>query len=121
MPDVLDTEDPLQAYQREVSKVPPIDAAEEARCIEQIRASDEMADAARKRLVEAHLGCVIALAKVYETDRIHILHLIEQGNKGLMAAVKDLGQLDTGTFWEFAKPVVQSSLHDLVLSKNSQK
>ncbi|MDQ2840370.1 MAG: hypothetical protein M3Y72_04885 [Acidobacteriota bacterium] len=113
MPDVMNPEDPLYVYQTEVSKVPPLNVAEEAKCVEHIRASDGMANCARKRLVEAHLDRVIALAKVYHNSGTHILDLIEQGNEGLIAAVADLGQFKTGAFWEFAKPFVERSLKDL--------
>jgi sigma-70-like protein len=56
MSDALDSEDPLAVYQREVGKVPTLDAAEEARCVEHVRTSDEMADAARRRLDARKLG-----------------------------------------------------------------
>ena len=122
MPDLLETEDPLEVYQREVSKVPPLDAAEEARGLEHIRASDEVADLARERLVGAHLHRVVALAKVHDSERIHILELIEQGNRGLIAAVKESGQCRiASTCWDFAKTFVENSLRDLVVSRTSSR
>jgi hypothetical protein len=46
-----------------------------------------MAEVARTRLVEANLSHVISVAEIYRTDRVHILDLIEQGNKGLLVGV----------------------------------
>lgn len=102
-------------YEREVSKVPPLDAAEEATCVAHIRASDRMADVACQRLVEAHLNRVIALAKVYHNDRVHLLDLIERGNSGLIAAAASLGHVDAGTFWDFARPFVERSLKEFTV------
>lgn len=118
MTDVLKTDDPLHVYEREVSKVHPLDSAEEAKCLAHMRASDQMADTARNRLVEAHLGRVIALAKTYENGRIHLLELVECGNAALMAAAEDLVHFDHGAFWDFAKPFVERSLENVFVSRS---
>jgi RNA polymerase primary sigma factor len=79
--DVPYTEEPLQVYLREIGRVPALDEAEELRCLEPVRASDEMADAARRRLVEANLHRVVSLAEAHRIDSVHILDLIQAGNK----------------------------------------
>ena len=112
---LLDSEDPLQVYVREVSRVPPLDAIEEAACLEHLRAADERADDARRRLLEAHLHLVITVAGRYRNDRVHILDLIEQGNKGLIHALDSLGECTEGSapFWSYAEPFVERSIAEV--------
>lgn len=114
MSDALYSEDPFEVYRREVGKIPPLDAAEEARCMEHVQASDEMASAAQRRLVEANLYRVIVLAELYQNDRIHIFDLIEQESNGLLATVDELSKLADGPFWEFASGFVKRSLENSI-------
>ena len=85
------SDDPLQVYLSAFSEVPPLEKSEETACIDHVRAGDEMADMARKRLVEANLHLVVSRAEHYRHGNIHILDLIEQGNAGLLLAVQGLG------------------------------
>ena len=57
-----------------------MERAEEIACIEHVRAADDMAEAAQKRLVEANLELVVSLAERHRSERIHILDLIQKGN-----------------------------------------
>ncbi len=108
--EALYSDDPLRVYLREVGKVPPMDPDEEIKCIEHARASDELGEAARTRLVEAHLGQVVSLAEVSQTGRIHILDLIEEGNKGLIQAAEKLNSCTQDSFWPFARVFVERAI-----------
>lgn len=77
-------------YLRELSRVPPLDHEEEIACIRHIKSGDELAQQSARRLMEAHLKLVIALADPYQSEQIHILDLIEQGNAGLLQAIERL-------------------------------
>ena len=108
--EVLYSDDPLRVYLTEVGKVPSMDRDEEIKCIEHARASDQLGEAARTRLVEAHLRHVVSLAEVSQTDRIHILDLIEQGNNGLLEAVDKLNSCTQDSFWPFARVFVERAI-----------
>ena len=118
--DVLYSDDPLEVYFREVNKVHPLDAVEEAQCVKLARASGNVANAARTRLLEANLHHVIATAEL-KNDRAYILDLIEQGNAGLIAALNNLGQFTDGPFWEFARAFVEHAIDQAADSSASEK
>ncbi len=103
------SDDPLQVYLREIRRVPPLDPAEEMACIAHILARDEMAEAARTRLVESHLELVVSLAEPYRSEQHHLLELIEKGNEGLLRAVEALSGYP-GSFSAHATPFIQSAL-----------
>ena len=81
------TDDPEGLYLSEVQKVPPLGPDEEVRCLHHVRAGDEQAEAARKRLVEANLHLVASIAERYRNDHIHFLDLIVKGNEGLLSSM----------------------------------
>ncbi len=56
---ILYSEDPLEVYLWELTRIPAPDRSEEIRCMEHVRASDQLAQAARMRLVEANLHLVV--------------------------------------------------------------
>ena len=84
-------DDPVRVYLAEVRKIPPLSRDEEIRCVQDIAAGDQQAESAEKRLVEANLHLVVSIAERYRNDRIHILDLIQQGNDGLMGALRTFG------------------------------
>jgi DNA-directed RNA polymerase sigma subunit (sigma70/sigma32) len=84
------TDDPMEVYLKELRRIPPMDRAEEIACMEHVRAGNEMAEAATKRLVEANLSLVVTLAEHHRSEHVHILDLIVKGNEGLLHAVEDL-------------------------------
>lgn len=78
--------DPLQRYLAEVRQHPVLNREEEHRLAVAFRDLDDL-DAAQK-LVLANLRNVVHLAFQYKKTPISILDLIQEGNLGLMAAVK---------------------------------
>jgi RNA polymerase primary sigma factor len=108
--EALYSDDPLRVYLREVGKVPSMDRDEEIKCIEHARASGQLGEAERTRLVEAHLHHVVSLAEVSQTGRIYILDLIEQGNNGLLEAVDKLNTCTQDSFWPFARVFVERAI-----------
>jgi RNA polymerase primary sigma factor len=82
--DVLD--DSLDYYLRELATVPVLTSEGEmdlAKCIER-GGSD--AEAAINDLLEANLWLVVAIAKRFPNENIHILDLIQEGNTALLNA-----------------------------------
>lgn len=112
------SEDPLDVYLRLLSTVPVLDRAEEARCVEHVRASDQLAEASRTRLVEANLHLVVSTAQSCQDDRHHILDLIEKGNAGLIAAANSLTEQRPDSFADYAKPFIERAVAEAVASDN---
>lgn len=106
------SDDPLHAYLAELSRIPPIDESEEITCVQHVNAEDEMAEACRKRLVEANLNLVVMLAERHRDEEVHILDLIEKGNVGLLRATQKPVDCPTGSFVTHAIRFIESALRD---------
>jgi RNA polymerase sigma-32 factor len=78
--------DPLQAYMAEVVKHPLLTREEEVALAEKFRATGDVK--AAYRLVASNLRLVVKLAHEYHRNPIQLLDLIQEGNVGLMQAVK---------------------------------
>ncbi len=78
--------DPLAAYLREVQKHPLLTAEETQSLAQDFVATQDAAKAAR--LVTANLRLVVKIAYEYRRAYKNILDLIQEGNIGLMQAVK---------------------------------
>ncbi|MGK4009087.1 RNA polymerase factor sigma-32 [Sorangium sp. So ce1036] len=82
----LSRTDPLQAYLREVQRHPLLTADEEKELTIKYAKTQDVATAAR--LVTANLRLVVKLAYEYRRAYKNIMDLIQEGNIGLMQAVK---------------------------------
>ncbi|AGP42190.1 RNA polymerase factor sigma-32 [Sorangium cellulosum] len=82
----LSRTDPLQAYLREVQRHPLLTADEEKELTIKYSKTQDVATAAR--LVTANLRLVVKLAYEYRRAYKNIMDLIQEGNIGLMQAVK---------------------------------
>lgn len=82
----LETVDPFRRYVQEISQYPFLSAHEEKELAERFRHTGDK-EAARK-LVTAHLRLVVKIALEYRTAYGNLLDLVQEGNLGLMRAVK---------------------------------
>ncbi len=78
--------DPLRAYMAEVSRHPVLSREEEHALAVRYRDTGDV-DAAY-RLVASNLRLVVKIANEYRRSAFHLLDLIQEGNMGLMQAVK---------------------------------
>lgn len=78
--------DPLRQYMAEVQKYPLLTDEEERNLAELFRETGDV-EAARK-LVQSHLRLVVKIAMDYRSAYYNMLDLIQEGNVGLMVAVK---------------------------------
>ena len=109
--ETLYSDDPVQVYLTEVSKVPPLSRDEEIRCVQHVRAGDEQAEAAERRLVEANLPLVVSIAERYRNlGSVHMLDLIEQGNEGLLQAVQAFRDSSEDEFATYATPHIELAI-----------
>jgi len=78
--------DPMSAYMAEVQRHPLLPREEEERLARLYRSSGDLDAAAR--LVSANLRLVVKLAHEYHRNPLSLLDLVQEGNIGLMQAVK---------------------------------
>jgi len=83
----------LGMYLDEIRRIKLLDAAEEHALAVRVRAGDAEAE---RHLIEANLRLVISLAKRYVNRGLSLLDLIEEGNVGLLHAVRKFDP-DRGT------------------------
>ena len=79
--------DPLQRYLAEVRRHPLLDAGEEHELA--VRWKEEGDRAAAARLVTANLRLVVMIARQYQQAFRNLLDLVQEGNIGLLEAVKN--------------------------------
>ena len=85
VPDGVSIEDPVRMYLKEIGKVPLLSAEEEIELAKRMELGDQEA---KKRLAEANLRLVVSIAKRYVGRGMLFLHLIQEGNLGLIKAVE---------------------------------
>ena len=79
------TSDPVRMYLREIGKVPLLTYEEEQELAKRISEGDEEAE---QKMTEANLRLVVSIAKRYVGRGMQLLDLIQEGNLGLLKAVK---------------------------------
>ncbi|AGC47757.1 RNA polymerase sigma-E factor [Myxococcus stipitatus DSM 14675] len=82
----LSNRDPLQAYMAEVQRHPLLSREEELALSRQYRDTQDVRTA--YRLVASNLRLVVKLAHEYHRNPLSLLDLVQEGNIGLMQAVK---------------------------------
>ncbi len=82
----LERADPLRAYMAEVQRHPLLTREQETALARRYRSTGDLVAAAQ--LVSANLRLVVKLAHEYQRNPIALLDLIQEGNIGLMQAVK---------------------------------
>jgi len=77
--------DPTRLYLNEIGVSPLLTASEEVKFARRIKNGDE---SARHRMIESNLRLVVKIARRYINRELPLLDLIEEGNLGLIHAVK---------------------------------
>lgn len=109
-PDFLDREEfqgrddlaPVRMYLREVLTVPRLVPHDEKNLARQAKLGGHDGEEAAKRLIEANLWVVVATARHYLNRGLSFIDLIQEGNIGLMRAVKEYNHLREYTFLTYA-------------------
>ena len=107
-----DEDEPIKLYMKDIGKVPLLDAEEETKLAKQASLGDEEA---RKRLAEANLRLVVSVAKHYNGCGLALLDLIQEGNIGLMKAVKRFNPNNGARLVTFAMTWIKSEIQEYVL------
>ncbi|MDH4108476.1 MAG: RNA polymerase sigma factor RpoH [Gammaproteobacteria bacterium] len=103
----------LEAYIQAVSAIPVLEKEEEQALARRFREQDDL-DAARK-LVLAHLRFVVHIAKGYTGYGLPLADLVQEGNVGLMKAVKRFDPDYDVRLVSFAVHWIRAEIHEFVL------
>ena len=103
----------FDAYIERVSRVPVLSREEEQQLARRFREHDDL-DAARK-LVLSHLRFVVHIARGYNGYGLPIGDLVQEGNVGLMKAVKRFDPTVGVRLVSFAVHWIRAEIHEYVL------
>src|SRR5438067_2438336 len=108
-----DPDDPVTMYIREASNVEPLTKEEETNLFRRLaRVGDwgEERENVARRLVESQLALVASIAQKYWASGVPMLDLIEEGNIGLMDAVRSFAEKPIGNFTAHAAACIEEAI-----------
>ncbi|MFC3908985.1 RNA polymerase sigma factor RpoH [Legionella dresdenensis] len=103
----------LDAYIHYVNQIPMLSAEEETACAERFRNEGDLESA--RQLVLAHLRYVVRVARGYLGYGLPLNDLIQEGNIGLMKAVKRFDPAMGVRLVSFAVHWIKAEIHEFVL------
>lgn len=103
----------LQAYIRAVQALPLLSAEEERDCAERLRKENDLQ--AASRLVLSHLRVVVAIARQYAGYGLAQSDLIQEGNVGLMKAVRRYDPSHGTRLVTYAMHWIKAEIHEFIL------
>lgn len=103
----------LEAYIRRVNTIPILSINEEVALAIQYREKGDLE--AAKKLVMAHLRFVVKVARSYLGYGLHLADLIQEGNIGLMKAVKRFDPKKGARLVSFAIHWIKAEIHEFIL------
>jgi RNA polymerase sigma-32 factor len=103
----------FEAYAQRVSQIPVLDREQEQQLATRFRQDNDL-DAARK-LVVSHLRFVMHIARGYAGYGLPMGDLVQEGNVGLMKAVKRYDPTQGVRLVSFAVHWIRAEIHDYVL------
>jgi len=103
----------LDAYLERVSRVPVLTREEERALAERFRSHNDLA--AARQLVLSHLRFVVHIARGYSGYGLPVGDLIQEGNVGLMKAVKRFDPSLNVRLVSFAVHWIRAEIHEYVL------
>jgi DNA-directed RNA polymerase sigma subunit (sigma70/sigma32) len=108
-----DPNDPVAAYIGEVASVKPLAKDEEARLFRKLGGSgdwDDTRENVARRLIESHLAQVVSIAQEHSASGVPMLDLIQEGNLGLMNAVRSFAERPIGDFTDYAAASIDDAI-----------
>jgi RNA polymerase sigma-32 factor len=103
----------LDAYLERVSRIPVLSRDEERALAERFRKDEDLA--AARQLVLSHLRFVVHIARGYSGYGLPVGDLIQEGNVGLMKAVKRFDPSVNVRLVSFAVHWIRAEIHEYVL------
>lgn len=115
----LSDDDPLKFYLRELATVQPLTSDEATGLLKQIRSGGDRIEHAERRLIEANLSLVVAIAERFLSHGYPMLDLIQKGNEGLLLALKSFTGESSDKFSAYAASCIESALSKAVSESQS--
>jgi RNA polymerase primary sigma factor len=115
-----DPNDPVAVYILEASKVEPLSKMEETKLFRQLGHwgdFDEYRENVARKLIESQLMLVVSIAQKHAAAGVPMLDLIQEGNIGLMNAVRSFAERPVGDFTEHATACVEDAIKALAKSR----
>ncbi len=103
----------LDTYISAVNRVPMLAADEEADLARRVRGENDLE--AAKRMILSHLRFVVHVARGYQGYGLGIADLIQEGNIGLMKAVKRFDPEQGVRLVSFAVHWIKAEMHEFIL------
>jgi RNA polymerase primary sigma factor len=108
-----DLDDPVAVYIREVGSGKPLAKDEETKLFRELAGPadwDKAREIVARRLVESHLAQVVSVAQKYSASGVPVLDLIQEGNIGLMNAVRSFAESPIGDFTDYATTCIDDAI-----------
>jgi DNA-directed RNA polymerase sigma subunit (sigma70/sigma32) len=105
--------DPVAVYVLEAGKVEPLTKAEEEKLFRELGHSgdwDEHRENVARRLIESKLLLVVNIAEKHSASDVPLLDLIQEGNIGLMNAVRSFAERPIGDFTAHAAACIEDAI-----------
>ena len=103
----------FEAYASQVAKFPVLDAAEEHDLAVQLARANDLA--AAQKLILSNLRFVVHIARGYQGYGLNIADLVQEGNIGLMKAVKRFDPDKGVRLISFAVHWIKAEIHEYIL------
>ena len=103
----------IDSYVRHISRLPMLEPDDEISLAKRLRDNNDL-EAARK-LVLSHLRLVVSIARGYSGYGLPVADLIQEGNIGLMKAVRHFDPDVGGRLAPFAVHWIKAEIHDYVI------
>jgi RNA polymerase primary sigma factor len=106
-----DPDDPVTVYIREVSNIEPLTKDEEARLFRELGGRwDEAKENVARTLIESQLALVVSIAERHSPSGVAMLDLTQEGNIGLMNAIRSFAKTPIGDFSDHAAAYIEDSI-----------
>jgi DNA-directed RNA polymerase sigma subunit (sigma70/sigma32) len=101
-------------YVKEVGNVEPLTKDEETKLFRELAGPgiwDEGREIVARRLIEGHLAQVVSIAQKHSTSSgVPTLDLIQEGNLGLMNAIRNFAEKPIGDFTDYAATCIDDAI-----------
>ncbi len=108
-----DPDDPVTVYMREIDSLTPLAKDEEMRLLGELAGAsdwDEARENVARRVIEGHLSQVVSVAQKHSNTGTPLLDLIQEGNKGLLNAVRSFAERPIGDFSDYAATCIDEAI-----------
>ena len=113
-----DENDSVKMYMQELASVLPLTREEEAQMFQEMEASGERGELAERRLIEGNLHLVLPIAERHKSGDLSMLDLIQEGNLGLMRAIKEFPKIHRDDFSGYATSCIEDAIRSAIANRN---